>query len=553
MSLKQIIIGARGSKLALIQTELIKQQLQPLLPHSKITVKIIKTTGDSNMSPVPLDSVGKGWFTKELDKALLEGEIDIAVHSLKDIPETLPKELTIAAIPKREDAREALVSNNNLLFEKLKKNAIIGTDSVRRKTQLLHKRPDLVIKSIRGNVDTRLKKLGAGEYDGIFLAVAGLKRLGFQDNITEYFKPVDIVPSPGQGALAVVARKNDKALLTLLKKLNHKKTIAAVKAERAFSHVFGTGCKLPIGAYAHITKEKIILYGMVGSEDGKYIVKDSISGNSATPATTGKKLAKLLLQKSPWYKTKKYIVITRPEDENNIFKTQIEQLGYVTFSYPTITITKVKITPKMKEKLQQIDACDWIVFTSKNGVKFFIEALLDARISVSALLQKQIAAIGPKTAEEVKKYRLPVHFIPSQFTTKDLAKELPAFVGKKIFMPRANIADPLLIKHLREKGAKVTDLPIYKTVLLQQKNKKFETLIKEELIKGIIFTSPSTVEGFLKNIKSMEGQDFLFSLPVFSIGPVTAQKLKKNGFKKVHIAQRFTMDGIIAKIKENIL
>jgi hydroxymethylbilane synthase len=553
MSSKKIIIGARGSKLSLVQVDIIKQQLQRVLPHSEIVIKIIKTTGDRNMSPVPLDSVGKGWFTKELDKALFEGKIDIAVHSLKDIPETLSKELIIAAIPEREDAREALISKNNIPFIKLKKGAVIGTDSLRRKTQILHQRPDIIVKSIRGNVNTRVAKFDKGEYDGIFLAVAGLKRLGLEDRITQYFKPADIIPAPGQGALAVVARGNDEKLLTILTKLNHKETIAAVKAERAFSRAFGTGCKLPVGGYAHITKEKIILYGMVGSEDGTHIAKDSISGNSTAPVTIGKKLAKLLLRKSPWYSDEKYIVITRPEKENNVFKTQIEQFGYSVFSYPTITITKVKITPKMREKLHQIDTCDWVVFTSKNGVKFFIEALLDAHISVSTLLQKQIAVIGPKTAEEVGKYRLPVHFIPSQFTTKDLAKELPVVAGKKILMPRANIATPQLTKHLREKGAKVIDLPIYKTLLLQRKNKNFETLIKKELIKGIIFTSPSTVEGFLENIKHIKNNDFLFSLPVIAIGPVTVKKLKIHGFRKINMAKRFTTDGIIAKLKENIL
>ena len=247
---KRIIIGTRGSQLALIQTEIIKKQLLLVQPNVEVEIKIITTTGDKNMSPVPLDNVGKDWFTKEIDKALLNGVIDMAVHSLKDLPEVLPDGLIIAAIPKREDAREAFISKNNVPFDKLEKGAIIGTDSTRRRVQILYKRPDLMVRSIRGNVNTRLKKLTQSEYDGIFLAVAGLKRLGLEEKITQYFSESDMLPSPGQGALAVVVRKEEHALIDLLQKLNDEQTLAAVKAERSFSKVFGGGCKMPVGAYA---------------------------------------------------------------------------------------------------------------------------------------------------------------------------------------------------------------------------------------------------------------------------------------------------------------
>lgn len=237
----KLIIGTRGSQLSLAQTEIIKEKLQRFFPKTQIEIKIIKTTGDINMNPVPLDTVGKGWFTKELDKALLDGRIDLAVHSLKDLPEELPEGLIIAAIPEREDAREALVSKNNISFEKLKKGAVIGTDSTRRQSQILQKRPDLKVKSIRGNVITRLKKLESGEFDGIFLAVAGLKRLGLANCITQYFSEKDFIPSPGQGALAITIKKNNKILLHQLKKINHEETLIAVTAERAFSRALGGG------------------------------------------------------------------------------------------------------------------------------------------------------------------------------------------------------------------------------------------------------------------------------------------------------------------------
>jgi len=300
--MKKIIIGARGSQLSLIQTDIIKTLLQPLIPNATIEIKIIKTTGDKDMSPIPLDTIGKGWFTKAIDTQLLENKIDLAVHSLKDLPETLPEGLIISAIPEREDAREALVTNNNMSLQQLKKGAVIGTDSTRRRVQILQMRKDLRVESVRGNVNRRLEKLDNKEYDGLCLAVAGLKRLGMLDRITQYFDSTDFIPSPGQGALAVVSKKNKKELNTLLAQMNHRPTIAAITAERAFSSAVGGGCKMPIGAYAECINDTITLYAMLGSLDAKHMIKDSLQGNIDNPNDLGKTLAKNLLSRSTsWY------------------------------------------------------------------------------------------------------------------------------------------------------------------------------------------------------------------------------------------------------------
>lgn len=291
----KIIIGTRGSKLSIAQTNIIKDKLLQLYPQSEIELKLITTTGDVNMAPIPLDTVGKGWFTKEIDKALLQGEVDLAVHSLKDLPEVLPKGLVLVATPEREDARDVLVSNGNISFDNLPKSAIIGTDSIRRKIQILHKRPDLVVKSLRGNVNTRLAKLESGEYDAIILAAAGLIRLGFENKITEYFSIEDFVPSPGQGTLAIVAKEDyivgSKHVWTLL---NHEPTVKETSAERAFSKELGGGCKTPTGAYAVCKNDIITIYGMLGSLDGKKIVKEKIEGPCPQAKELGKQLAKTL-------------------------------------------------------------------------------------------------------------------------------------------------------------------------------------------------------------------------------------------------------------------
>lgn len=556
----KFIIGTRGSKLALIQTQIITNQLLTLFPDITIETKIITTTGDKNMSPVPLDNVGKDWFTKEIDRALLDGKIDMAVHSLKDLSENLPEGLVIAAIPKREDARESLISRGNVAFEKLKKGAIIGTDSTRRKSQILFKRPDLVVKSLRGNVNRRLEKFDNGEYDAIILAVAGLKRLHMDGRITQYFSETDIIPSPGQGALAVVIKKGNNVLFDLLQKLNHLPTIREITAERTFSKMCGGGCSMPIGAYA-ISKNKIVtLYGMIGSLDGEHVLKDSIKGNFPDAELLGKKLAEKLLKKSfPWFVSnnslinEKYVIVTRPKKENKTFIKSLEKIGMRVYSYPTITVSKLKISQTTKKYLHNLTDFDWILFTSANGVRFFIKALTEEKIDLSILKQIKIGAVGTKTAETLKKQELPVHFIPSEFTTKNLANELKNVKGKKILLPRADIATPILIKSFEKKGAQVVNIPIYQTKFISLLDKTFKNLLENKKILCITFTSPSTVKGFMKNMEEMNLNKTILSIPVLAIGLVTTKSLKNFSFQKIYTADTFTEEGMLEKLNEVIL
>lgn len=294
-----IIIGTRGSQLSQKQTNLVKQQLLLFHPETTIEIKIIMTKGDKNMSPIPLDTIGKGWFTKELDKALLQGEIDIAVHSMKDLPESLPEGLIIAGIPEREDIRDVLVSKNGDTLKTLRTNAVIGTDSIRRKIQILHKRSDVIIRSVRGNINTRLEKLERAEYDALILAAAGLKRLKLDDQIIEYFRADDVVPSPGQGALAVVVKETNKALVELVKSINDKAAVVETTAERAFAKAVGGGCKTPTGAYAICKGDQVTLHGMIGMEDGSFFIRESLEGRIEDAEKIGVTLAQNLLSKTP--------------------------------------------------------------------------------------------------------------------------------------------------------------------------------------------------------------------------------------------------------------
>lgn len=551
MKQKSLVIGTRGSKLALIQTEIVKNILLKVNSQVKIEIKIIHTKGDRDMRPVPLDTIGKGWFTKELDKALIEGKIDMAVHSLKDIPEDMPTDLVIASIPQREDAREAFISVNGAGFKNLKKGSVVGTDSARRKVQILNIRPDLIVRSLRGNIDTRLSKLSQGEYNGIFLAVAGLKRLGLEHKITDYFDEEDFIPSPGQGALAIVISKTNKELKQILGKLNNRELLAAIKAERVFSQTFGGGCKMPVGAYAKITKNKLTLYGMVGSMDGRHIERGSSSGELSKAGKLGKKLAQSLLKKcGPWFNSSQFVVITRPEEKND-FGKKITGLGLKTLYYPTIKIGKNKLDEYDKKHLENLNNFDWLVFTSRHGVSFFIDEIKKIKINKEILKNIQIAAVGPKTADKIKKLGFHVDFMPKEFTTENLGKGLKNIKDKKILLARSDIANPVLEKILRLKGAEVKNIPIYKTGFISRPNKIFQKLLKEQNIKCLTFTSPSTVEGFVKSINPLKKE--ILSLPVLSIGPVTSKKAKELGFMNIYTAKEHTVNGMIIKLKENIL
>lgn len=295
MTKTKIRIGTRGSALALRQTEIVRELLAQQNAF-EIEVKIIKTEGDSNLGPIPLDTVGKGWFTKEIERELLSGAIDLAVHSLKDLPEELPEELHIGAVVEREDARDVLVSKDGSTLEQLKRGAIIGTDSLRRAAQILHLRPDLHVESIRGNVLTRIEKLKTGNYDALILAAAGLNRLGLGHAITQYFDISLIVPAPGQGALAVEKRKDDAVLQPVLDAISHQTTQNAVNAERAFSAAIGGGCKMPVGAYGVCKDGTLKLWGMVGTPNGSNIMKEAIEGTCENARELGYELATRMLR-----------------------------------------------------------------------------------------------------------------------------------------------------------------------------------------------------------------------------------------------------------------
>jgi hydroxymethylbilane synthase len=285
-----LIIGSRGSQLALWQAHWVQARLEKLGQECRI--EIIRTTGDK-ITDVALSQVGsKGLFTKEIEEALLAGAIDLAVHSLKDMPTDLPPGLTLAAIPEREDPRDALIGR---ALEDLPRGARVGTGSLRRSAQLRARRPDLQIEDIRGNVDTRLRKLDEGRYDAIVLAAAGLRRLGFENRITEVFNPGWMCPAVGQGALAIETRDDGGPAFQIAQRLEHPEVRAAVTAERAVLAALGGGCQAPVGSYAYVNDATLYVIGLVVSPDGSKMIRHAKHGSVGDAAGLGHALAVQLL------------------------------------------------------------------------------------------------------------------------------------------------------------------------------------------------------------------------------------------------------------------
>lgn len=294
---RKLVIGSRGSDLALWQTEFVRKKLENSSPGLDLEIRIIKTTGDK-MLDVALSKIGdKGLFTRQIETALLTGEIDLAVHSLKDLQTVQPENLTIGAVFERELANDVLIARDYASIDDLPRGAKVATGSLRRKSQLLNYRPDLEIFEIRGNVPTRLKKFAESGLDAMILAYAGLHRLGL-DSFVKQIIPLEIMlPAVGQGAMAVEIRKTDDELAALLGALADEATTVCVRAERSFLRRLEGGCQVPIGANAVLREGRIYLEGMAGNLDGTVNLREKISGEMREAETLGRRLAEILIEK----------------------------------------------------------------------------------------------------------------------------------------------------------------------------------------------------------------------------------------------------------------
>ena len=544
----KIIIGTRGSALAQWQTNYIITTLKQVAPKLEIETRIIKTTGDQDQTRPLAELGGLGVFTKEIENALLACEIDLAVHSLKDLPTETADGLMIAAIPERQDPRDCIVSRHGVGLMQLPRRARIGTSSARRTAQILAMRPDARIVPLRGNVDTRLQKARTEEYDAVVLAAAGITRLGRAGEITEYLALDTFLPDPGQGALAIEIRADDAELATLVSQLDHAPTRAAVTAERAFLGALGGGCRMPIGAYAEMRNAKLHLCGLIASDDGSQISRGDIRGDAMQAEKLGAELAmKLTSGEAPATRHPslvsplrgKRILITRAHEQASILAEKIRALGGEPIEFPTIDFAPLADFRELDDALAHIRDFDWIVFTSANGARYTAERLRDLGMSVAVLAMAKIAAIGPATARALEQLGLRVDFVPTKFLGEQIAIELPIERGQRALLLRADIASDALEKKLSERGVAVTDMDAYRTVTPSK------PMFDLSGIDAVTFTSSSTARNFVTMLNG-NVDAILAGAAVFCIGPVTAETARELGLRVDAVATDHTVDGLVS-------
>ncbi|MGE5139147.1 MAG: hydroxymethylbilane synthase [Rudaea sp.] len=555
---RPIVIGTRGSALAQWQAQFVAAALRQLAPGLEIEIRIIKTTGDKDQTRPLADLGGLGVFTKEIESALLAGEIDVAVHSLKDLPTEMTPRLTLAAIPAREDARDCIVSRHGVGLAALPRGARIGTSSARRTAQILALRPDAQVVPLRGNVDTRLKKSQTDEYDAVMLAAAGVTRLGRGAEITEYLPFEQVLPDPGQGALGIEIRSDDAPLAALLAPLNDPAARAAVLSERSFLQALGGGCRMPIGAYAEAKEHSLSLRGVVASLDGRILIRGQIEGDPADAERLGSELAGHLSSRGaaeileafgrsgPRPLSGKRIIITRALEQASALADQIRASGGEPVEFPTIEIAPLEDFRDLDAALDSASAYDWIVFTSANGVRAVAERAECRGQALSTFYKAEgrtpeVAAIGPATARALEGLGVKVDFVPSKYLGKQIALELPVEPGQRALLLRADIASDELARGLEARGVQTTNVDAYRTIMPQPPT------VDLAGADAITFTSSSTVRNFAA-IAGDQSINRLERLAVFAIGPVTARTARELGLRVDAVAAEHTVEGLVKTI-----
>ncbi|MBK9312695.1 MAG: hydroxymethylbilane synthase [Acidobacteria bacterium] len=570
-----LIIGSRGSKLALWQSNWIKSRLEEAHPGLEVTIEIIRTTGDKLTEASLVKIGGKGVFTKEIEEALLDRRIDLAVHSLKDLPTTLPGGLGIAAITQREDVRDALIVSGThgkevRSIRDLPAGARVGTSSLRRAAQLRHQRPDLQILELRGNVETRLRKLDEGQYDAIILASAGLIRLGYADRITAGIETDEMLPAVGQGALGIESRLDDDKTNRLLDMLNHWPTRHAVEAERAVLRRLGGGCAVPIAAHARPDEDhpsEIILEALVSDVDGRHVIRHQISGDATKGDELGDQLAQTLIKAGARDLLPRIgddavapltgcrIIITRAVKQSGELVNGLEALGAEIVHCPTIEIREPHDWTPLDQALLNLNIYDWLAFTSANSVEFFLKRLDERGHGRAELITHKVCAVGSKTAEKLARESLPVDLMPERFTADALVEEFlkkfgvgQRLRGSRMLMPASSISRDTIRANLAKIGVNVDVVEAYQTVLPSTSQEDIVAKLSFPPADYIVFTSPSTVANLATILDTDNLATFLHQTAVACIGPVTAEAAAEYGLHVKIQPDEHSSQGIIEEI-----
>ncbi len=523
-----IRIGSRGSKLALVQAQWVADRLSAAgIPFELV---LIRTAGDDRA----LDTAwGEGAFVTAIEQALLDGRIDAAVHSAKDVPTVENQRLSIAAWTTREDPRDALVCRvRGTTLSTLPLGSRVGTDSPRRGAFLRSVRPDLRIHPLSGNVDTRLYKLDDGESDALVLAVAGLTRLGLADRIDEILATDVAVPAPGQGALALQARSDDPRTREALGHLDDPASRQAVEAERAFLAATGGGCRSPIGALGTVADGQLTL--RVAAErvlelPGHAAVLGGVVRSEATaPVDDRRSLARGLAERIVRRRARARVLVTRPTNQSASLVAGLAARGIDAVVVPTIEIRDVAPGGPLDEALARMVDGDWLVATSPNGVRAALAALARVRIDPATL---RWAVIGAASAAVVCE-RGANPFVPSRAAGEALAAELPLVGGDRVLLARGDLADPGLVAKLAARDATVSDVVAYRTVEAPESSRELLAAALAEPIDALAFASGSAVRGLLA-LAPVDAQARFCATLAVCIGATTAGIAGDLGFARI--------------------
>jgi hydroxymethylbilane synthase len=565
MTDRVIRIGTRGSKLALYQAYRVRDELQEQFPDLTFSIEIIKTKGDKILD-VALSKIGdKGLFTKEIEEALFNKEIDMAVHSLKDLPTRFPDGAKLGAVLERGEFRDALVSLDGRKIENLTSNDIIATSSLRRKAQLLKINKDFKIVEIRGNVNTRIRKMEEGYCNVMIMAAAGLQRLEMGQYITEYLDTEKMIPACSQGAIAVEIRDNDPLVEEVVSKINHRETYSATEAERAFLRTLEGGCQIPVGSYTKIDGDHFKITGFISSIDGSEFLKDSAEGDLSQAVYLSMKLAKNLydrggkailnrireenLMKSPAdLPLKEKVIISTRGVEGDSLPDILKDQGATVLSLPMIEIVPADLDDKAISVLKDLKSFDWIFFTSKNGVVNFFHHLITVLGNTNLPPSLKIATVGYKTALELDYYGYAPHFISEGNSSEDMVSQfLQTYPqNKRILLAQGSLAGSSLEDCL-SCANQISRINVYNTVKPTTADPEILNLIKNNLYDLLIFTSPSTFSNFC----SFYGEDKLNDLKIATIGPTTSKAIREKGLEPLITAKKSSAEGLRDEIIEH--
>ncbi len=518
-------LGTRGSALALAQARLVEAALGAAGLEG-VELVTIETEGDQRQ---PDTAWGEGAFVAAIERALLDGRVDAAIHSAKDVPTAETPGLVIAAYLRREDARDALVVRTGetaRTLSALPTGARVGTDSPRRTGFLLASRADLRVHPLHGNVDTRLRRLDAGETDALVLAVAGLVRLGRADRISQILDPSLVPPAPGQGAIAVQVRADDAATYQAVAAIDDRPTRLAVETERAFLTASGGGCRAPIGALAQVDGDEMDLLGAWASPDGSASASARGRGNPADGVRLGRELAaRLGTRQRPGARR---VLLTRATEQVDELARELQEAGIVAISVPAIVIDPVPPGEALDAAAHRLDRYAWVVVTSANGARALLSA---AERVVAPLDAPRWVAIGSATRRVLEDEGIEVDHEPLRSSAAGIGAELPVRAGERVLLVRGDLADEGLPDALRARGAEVDTVVAYRTREAPASSRPLlRGAVDDGPLDAVLFTSGSTVRGLVA-LADAEALPGITSIPAICIGPETAAEARRAGFQ----------------------